>query len=487
VSRRKEAQAFQALKWAVSWHATCNAVRSFQRCRAARACGLVFIRLLDRHCEALFRRWQLAVERIGLAEAHKAAAKGPQALSRSFLARCRMKTKAKNAAACEIQRLLVRGPQGRRKARAQAVWRHRKAAAACIERCYTVRLRQRRQRQAARAKQILNAVNALQGFLRSGLARAERRQAAIEFERYQAATKIQTLQRQRAATASVQNIRRARLMHAAVHKVYMRNAVLFFFFELSSAGGERLLEVHPQNRQDDSELFRFCCASWSLSIAVRHFYMSQVQQMVRMMVAKYSLAAKKETQGAARVIQQSWKKRGPEVRARREARHQAAVVLQARHRGSLDRAKVAKKKKHQQNWVEPTEEAKQQSAKVLSRAMRRRGTQTKVAKQKSAAASIQKLGRRCSAQKAVAAKKLAVKKEKSSVAIQSRVRKRQAQKRHSKAKAARQAAFFLALALQCKYRVLEARRAVKLRQYLNEVTSSTVHSTLFLPPVFGPA
>ena len=195
----------------------------------------------------------------------------------------------------------------------------------------------------------------------------------------------------------------------------------------------------------------------------------QVQQLVRALAAKYSLAAKKEAQGAARVIQKSWKKRGPDLKARKESQHRAAAVLQARHRGSLDRAKVAKKQKHQKNWREPTEEAKQQSAKVLSRAMRRRGTQTKVAKQKTAAASIQKLGRRRSAQKAVAEKKLAAKKEKSTVAIQSRVRSRQAQKRHSKAKAARQAGFFLALALQCKYRVVEARRAVKLRQYLNEV------------------
>ena len=229
VSRRKEAQAFQALKWAVAWHATCNAVRAFQRCRAARGCGLVFVRLLERHCLALFRRWQLTVEQMGLAEAHAAAARGPQALGRSFLARCRLKQRAKDAAACEMQRLLARGPQGRSKARAQAVWCHRKAAAVCIERCYTVRLRLRRQRQAARAKKILNAVNALQGFLRSGLDRAERRLAAIEIERYQAATKIQSRQRQRAAMTRVQNIRRARRMHAAVLKVCIEFFKNIFF------------------------------------------------------------------------------------------------------------------------------------------------------------------------------------------------------------------------------------------------------------------
>jgi hypothetical protein len=181
------------------------------------------------------------------------------------------------------------------------------------------------------------------------------------------------------------------------------------------------------------------------------------------------VAQRRQARDAAVVLQRSWLKRAPALRARKRAQHAAATKLQARRRGSIGRARAAKKKRWRKGWVEPTAAAQHKGAGVLSRALRRRGTQKKVAKIKAAAAKIQTLGRRRTALKAVAAQKVAVKKQRSSVAIQTRVRARQAKKRQSKAKAAHVAAFFLALALQCRYRLLDAKRALALRKYLATV------------------
>ena len=57
------------------------------------------------------------------------------------------------------------------------------------------------------------------------------------------------------------------------------------------------------------------------------------------------------------VLQRSWQKRASALRARKQAQHIAATKLQARRRGSIGRARAAKKQQWRSGWLELTTDA----------------------------------------------------------------------------------------------------------------------------------
>jgi hypothetical protein len=88
--------------------ATLEAVLRFRKAKGATSVGRALVALLGRHCGALFARWWGAAAALRSAEEARAARVLQAALGRGPGCRARLRKRAKDGAACELQRAVSR-------------------------------------------------------------------------------------------------------------------------------------------------------------------------------------------------------------------------------------------------------------------------------------------------------------------------------------------------------------------------------------------